>query len=42
MSSEKVKVILFNGGNDTLCNSVVETEFDQDGYLEKWPLGFLS
>ena len=42
VSSEKVKVILFNGGNDTLCNSVVETEFDQDGYLEKWPLGFLS
>lgn len=37
---EKVNVVIFNGQNEGLEDYVVESEFDQEGYLTKWPLGF--
>lgn len=40
LSKEKVNVVMFNGENEGLEDYVVEAEFDKDGYLTKWPLGF--
>lgn len=40
LSKEKVNVVLFNGINEGLQDYVVESEFDDEGYLTNWPLGF--
>lgn len=40
LDTGKVNVVLFNGNNEGLNDYVVESEFDKDGYLSQWPIGF--
>ena len=40
ISQDKVNVVIFNGMEEGLDSYVVESQFDENGYLTKWPLGF--
>ena len=40
LDSDKVNVVIFNGEKEGLDSYVVESEFNEEGYLSKWPLGF--
>ena len=40
LDKEKVNVVMFNGINEGLEDYVVEANFDDNGFLTKWPLGF--
>ena len=40
LAKDKVNVVLFNGVKEGMEDYVVESEFDDEGYLTNWPLGF--
>lgn len=40
ISNDKVNVVIFNGMEEGLESYVVESQYDENGYLTKWPLGF--
>lgn len=40
ISQDKVNVVIFNGMEEGLDSYVVESHFDENGYLTNWPLGF--
>jgi len=40
LDKDKVNVMLFNAENEGLDKYIVESSFDENGYLNQWPLGF--
>lgn len=40
LSREAVNVVIFNGEEEGLERYVVESQFDNNGYLSNWPVGF--
>ncbi len=40
LSQDKVNVVIFNGEEEGLDQYVVESQFDNNGYLSNWPVGF--
>ena len=42
LDESDVNVVIFNGLKEKLKNYVVQTKFDNAGYIEDWPYGFFS
>lgn len=42
LKSSDVNVLLFNAQNEGLDKYVVSAQYDEEGYLNNWPLGFFS
>ena len=40
LSKDDANVVIFNGKNEGLEDYVVESQFDDNGYLSNWPIGF--
>ncbi len=40
LSKDKANVVIFNGVDEGLDDYVAESEFDDNGYLSNWPIGF--
>ena len=42
INEKDVNVVIFNGLKEKLKSYVVQTKYDQAGYIEDWPYGFFS
>lgn len=40
LQKEKVNVVLFNAEEEGLDKYIIESSFDDNGYLNQWPMGF--
>lgn len=42
LTKDDAQVLLFNSGENEEDNFIVKSEFDDNGYLTEWPVGFLD
>ena len=40
LKKDHVNVVLFNANDEGLDKYIVESSFDDNGFLDKWPMGF--
>lgn len=42
ITEKDISIVLFNGRNEGFGSDIVQTGYDSEGYLIKWPYGFFS